>query len=705
MNQEWSAPYEAPISLDSVRLIGAYSRRGTLWTFAAVVPTLLLIVAAFLFDQPFLIVPIGLWLPFCRLMAQPVGQRMPEYWFRAWLRHRRLPREWRGDAIASHHAVLGADERLGSPRGVVEVDTLNLRMTDDDTLGGHIKRLHAFYLGLRFPVQVVVRAWPDLTTVGRRWFIAVTAPTDEVLAERLKDIVAGLGRAGLGGHALNGDLYATLQRCWTRVDHGDRLGPLRLRRERDHVVVDGDEYVRALLLSKIPRTIDANWLAAILDGDLAVDFSLWLDPLDNADELDSLADRINEWETAQQLNIGVNGAGGRLGYRDPDLDDQINDAKRTRLLLRRRQLRVFQATLAFVVRGFTLADCRERERLLVDLLREHVGDDPLLPIDYEQDRAPLLAVPCGEPAIEYPLRIVSPALARTYPFSNSSVAMPSGVPCGVSIGSKRENMLDLFGLTNPHVAIMATTGAGKGFWVKVFLWRLLHAYNWDERVSAWIIQSEKDEYTALAESMEATALGARAEVVRLSSLHDVEAQCFKWSQALRPFRDLIVFDLTRMDIGLKGKAIARLLQMIEHTAARRRRPRRGVVVIDELGIVLRDEDAAVAIDTAYRRFRSIPWDDDPHQVNRVAMIGLTQRPSDLLRNPRAKALADLAETHLYLRQKSTDLRVVKSELHLSDDEVTFLETCEDGEALLVCGRARVGLKIEATVAERTFATT
>jgi hypothetical protein len=692
-SSEWSGAYEAPTSLDGQRLIGVHPRRATFWTMGTTGVVILLVVLALVTQHPFLIVPVGLVIIVGRFMAQPLALRTPEYWFRAWLRHRRIPRDMES---------VSAD--LNAPRGVVEVETLNLRMTDDDTLASYVKRLHAFYLGLRFPVQVVVRAWPNEVTVARRWFLAVTAPTPEILAERLREIESGLSRAGLGGRSLNGDLFDTLQVCWTPKARGDRLGPYKITRERDYVVCDG-EYVRGLLLSKTPRTIDANWLAGVLDGELAADFSMWLEPLDNAGELQALAERINEWETAQQLNVGVNGSNGRLGYRDPDLDDQINDAKRTRLLLRRRQLRVFLATIGFVVRGPTLAACQERERLLVDLLREHVGDDPVLPIDYEQDKAPLLAVPLGEPAVQFPLRLVSPALARTYAFSNSSVSMAGGISCGTSIGSRRENRLNLFAQTAWHMIVAGTTGAGKGFWIKCFLWRLLHAYDWQDQVNVWIIQSEKDEYTALAEAMQPDELGATAEVVRLDRLDDLAWLAYPWSGMLMPFRQLVVFDLTHMPSEDKGRAIARLLGMIERTAATRRRPKHSVVVIDELGIVLRDDEALRAIDTAYRRFRSIPRDDNPREVNRISMIGMTQRPSDLLKNQRARVLADLAEVHLYLRQKAQEIRTVKSELHMSEDEITFLETAENGGALLTCGRARVGLKIEADETERGFAYT
>jgi hypothetical protein len=203
--------------------------------------------------------------------------------------------------------------------------------------------------------------------------------------------------------------------------------------------------------------------------------------------------------------------------------------------------------------------------------------------------------------------------------------------------------------------------------------------------------------------MESDELGLRGEVVRIKRLDQLDSLVYNgW---LKNFRDLTVFDLTKMDAAERGTAIAWLLQAIEQEMVRVRRRRHALCVIDELGIVLESDVAAKAIDVAYRRFRSIPWDDNPHEVNRVAMIGASQRPSDLLRHPRGKVLADLAMTHLYFRQKPTELKTVAVTLNLSADEQTFLDGAEQGTGLLVADLARVGLHLNATDEEKGFAET
>lgn len=786
----WASSYEAPTSLDAGRVLGARPMRPTLWTFAAVIGALplagtYLFLALTIFismpiqaqralaaatmpipvgspirDQWYthpiiaspdmttanVLSPLGMWLLgptivwilICMIMSGDWGGRPAEHWIKAWIRHRVLPKNFENKAsLFKHHVELVVRDSTivdtdGTPRAVVEVSTINLRMTDEDTMASNIKKLHAFYVSLRWPVQIVIRSWTDDNgSINRRWFVAVMAPTPELLANRLTDIVAGLKRAGLSGRVLNGDMFDTLQKCWHAQHVQDYLGPAKIQRKRNYVVVDG-EFVRGFVLAKIPRTVDPNWLAPLIDGDLQVDMSFWLDPIDNVDELDNLAGKINSWETAQLLSTNSG------GYRDPDIQDQIEDAKRTRTMLRKPgQLRVFFATIGIIARGRTLEEMSDRERQIIDLLREQVGPDPLLPIDWEHDRAPLLGVPTGSPPVSYPLRMVTPMLARSYPFSSSSLTMAGGVACGTSKGSARENFLNLWNLTNPHMFIPATTGAGKGYWVKVFLWRMMAMFP-NRRV--WIIQAEKDEYSALAEAIPTTDMAESnvdaiystehpeafkltnqrtfgagiipgGQVIRIKTLDEIEEKLYRY----KPFHYLVgpqltVYDLTRMDQKEKGIAIAQILRIIEQSVEREGNETLSHVVVDELGIVLRSKEAAAAIDTGYRRFRSIPHIDNPKKVSRIGMIGISQRPSDVLHHETGKVIADLAETHLYLRQKPTELRSgtnggTAKILNLNKDEQEYLELAEDGDALLVAGRFRVGLHLNANPEEHNLAKT
>jgi hypothetical protein len=744
---DWATSYEAPTGLDAQRVIGTHGRRATLWTLAGCAGALPLIVALigmFLADliEPLgvptwlpkiaaivLGFPTGIWIMVCYTLGSDWGGRPFEYWFRAWKHHVRMPKSLIGDDIQKYHVIVKVEnhriiDEYGNPSAVLEASNINLRMADSDTLGAHIQRWHGFLVGLRFPIQIVVRAWFDdaTGTVRRRWFVALSAESDDLLTGRIE------------ATELNGSLYESLQACWS-IKPGTSLGPNKIERDRYRVFVDG-EWVRGHMLRVSPRVFDVNWLAGLLDGDNPVDMSMWLDPIENADEAERLNELITGWESSQILSYN------KKGYREPDIDDQIRDAKVTRAALRKPgMLRVFFTSIGFAVRAADDQTLRDREALLLDQLRENCGQNPTIPLDYEQDRAVLLGVPMGYPPVQLPLRIVSPALARTHPFSNSSLNMPGGVGCGTSKDSRRENYLNVWILTNPHIIIPATTGSGKGYWVKVYLWRLMQMFP-DRRV--WIIQAEKDEYTALAESMsmyeardtpdpqpiysveqpEVELLmhprfrksepKPRGCVIRITDPERADELLFEEPPAWAPWEkrrlagsQLTVYDLTRLKQDEKGAVIARILELLDQDAASEPTPTLGHILVDELGIIQRSRVAMDAIDTAWRRFRSIPHVDDPKKISRRGMIGITQRPSDLLADPRgpAKVLVDLSATRVYFREEDTELAVTAKNLRLTPDEVTYLAGAAEGDGMLVAARSRVAFHLDASTEEDEIART
>jgi hypothetical protein len=670
---DWTSPYEAPTSLDGPRMFGPHSQRTAKWTAAATVAVAVcvgLVIVGYVQTADlnlFWLVPLGLWLPICYVMASPVAGRPPEYWIGAAIQFRR-----------------GGPPELPSPPAAAIIEltrTRNLRLAEDEALGTAAKSLWAFLNGFQYPLKIVVRAWPQAGGIERRWFIGVQAPTPEVLSERVASILRGLAKQRLAGVRLT-DQEAT---ALTEL-------PRRRGVHRDYLALD--EHLAGYLLAAAPRATETNWLAPVLDGDLAVDCSLALEPLDNATEMSSLDDRLVEWQSAQILNVN-SGRG-----EDPDVDNKIKDAARTRLLLSRRQLRVYLTTVGFVVRAPDQATLEHQAGLLTTQLAELVGVPmPVIPMRYEHAATPALVDPRRDCPVTFPIRMVTPALARTYPFSNSSLSMPGGTPCGTSVGSLRENRLNLFEPFS-HVVVLGTTNAGKSFWVKTYLLRLMRA---EPRTRVLLIQCERDEYGRLARAM-----GSHGHTDVCHTMAEVEALVYGATGNFRTMAQCHLVDLTQLPKAARGAALAFVLEVAERDAAWF--VGRGIIGIDELGIVLEDHTAALALEAAYRRFRSItPRDphhhaahhvhDDNLEPSRRVMIGVSQRPSDLLKHDRGKVLADLAKTRVYLGIESTEMSVVSKQLGLAADEQTFIESADQGTGLLVSGEARVGFHLTPTAEE------
>jgi hypothetical protein len=182
-----------------------------------------------------------------------------------------------------------------------------------ETRRGARARWGAVLNGLPHPIQVVIRGRPAATLpvverikahgsaparelaawlgahlhgaqlVERERYLVVPAEDLETLSDRCASLEASLRRIGLPLERISNRLelagllssFVTprafgLGRIWPAVVDISASG---------HLVADG-EYVRAFDLGKLPPSIVTDWAAPLLDGDLPLDVSIDIEPLD-----------------------------------------------------------------------------------------------------------------------------------------------------------------------------------------------------------------------------------------------------------------------------------------------------------------------------------------------------------------------------------------------------------------------------------------
>lgn len=707
---EWANPYEVATEIGAARTIGPFPARVVALVLAAVfLPALVYLGAGIFLHLPWRIAPMIIALLVVIRFAIPSHGRRFEDMLPVILRHWSLPRRLEAKVLEQAHvrvrstadSTITADDPRAPVRAVIEIDRpVNLRLLDHEDVGSYIRRFATFLNGLRFPVHLVIRTTPvdlprysdsdpraqalnrflhtqasDLNLLDRHWYVAVSAATDFMLRDRCKSVLQGVRRAGLQGHRVDGKLRVTLNGCWSAKPRDDGVGPHEVRRLADHVEIDG-QFARGLVVQRLPRSVDPNWLASLLDGEVACDVSLWINPLDIADEARDLDIRIGELAVAQGLKIS------RTGQRNLDWDAQIQDAQRVRHDLARHRLRLFDITLLLVVRGQTREELDSVEVQVRDLLREQIGEKPARATSLEHDLAVRQVVPLGEASVLCPIKVETPALARTYVWSSSSLAMAGGVPWGVSTDANRPVLLDPFAFPNAHMVCFATSGAGKGYSIKVLLYR----WFWlDPDVSYVIIdQDEREEYSALA----------RAVGGQVYHVADAEVPAGKWHGWLQngtwhvpSINRLRVYNLSKLDDSLRPLAIQRLIEHVERLSMNTARTsRRFVIVIDELWTLLDPSAPAHAGATLERLWRK-------GRHGRIMAIGISQRPSDALNTKRGEVLLDISAINWFLWCKPTEMSRVSKQLGLTSGERSFLEEADQGMGILTVPGRRLAMRI------------
>jgi hypothetical protein len=303
-------------------------------------------------------------------------------------------------------------------------------------------------------------------------------------------------------------------------------------------------------------------------------------------------------------------------------------------------------------------------------------------------------VPLGEADLRQPLRVETPALARTYIWSSSSLAMAGGVPWGIGTDSNRPVLLDPFQFPNPHMVCFATSGAGKGYSIKVLLYR----WFWlDPDVSFLVIdQDERAEYSGLAE-----AVGGETYYVT-----NPDEPAGKWHGWLRDgvwhipaVRRLRVYNLSKLAPTDRPLAIRRLIEHVERNSLESRNPRhRWVIVIDELWTLLDPSAPAHAGETVERLWRK-------GRHGRIMAIGVSQRPSDALNTERGQVLLDISSINWLLWCLPTEMARSAGKLGLTPGERAFLEDADKGMGILTVPGRRLAMRVVASDVEHRLAST
>ncbi len=86
----------------------------------------------------------------------------------------------------------------------------------------------------------------------------------------------------------------------------------------------------------------------------------------------------------------------------------------------------------------------------------------------------------------------SETVASTFPFNSAELVMPTGVVHGINLSTNSVIILDRFALPNHNEVVLATSGAGKSFYVKRDILR-----HYSQGVRCLLIDPER-EYKPLA---------------------------------------------------------------------------------------------------------------------------------------------------------------------------------------------------------------
>jgi Helicase HerA, central domain len=117
----------------------------------------------------------------------------------------------------------------------------------------------------------------------------------------------------------------------------------------------------------------------------------------------------------------------------------------------------------------------------------------------------------------------------------------------------------------------------------------------------------------------------------------------------------------------------------------KRRDRRRMLVIDELGLLFEDPTIRRFVLSLARRIRKYDG----------SLVFATQNPGDLLSSDQGAVVATNPATLFFGAQRPGEAAKLRDAFHLSPHQRTFLETARRGEFLLAAGPDRIGVEVAA----------
>ncbi len=619
------------------------------------------------------------------------------------------PRDWLGlDGIADQ-AVWFTD---GSAAGALEVTPVNFELRAEPEQDALIDGFAALLNGLDHSIQILVQssrlhANPDTPVppngesaevaglrlglarhlsemaeadqaVARHTYLLIPSPSRMSRVEavrnltvRVQQLRAGLDRMGLHSVRLADRELADL---WRNVLHGDgQTRPWDAFSPADWldliaptVIEEGStacrleaSWYRTWVVLAYPRSVRAGWLSRLLTFPGALRISIRVEPLPTDVVLRRLEHKAAQFISSNE----VARAAGRLVEPGRMLAER--DVVELRERLQAGEDKLFQVKIALTAQADSLQRLNDVSRRLDGILRTLVIEAREVPYRSLDGFVSTLPVPRDSLAPSYLLD--TRALATFFPFIGSDLPSGSGVFLGLNVRTGSPILLDRFRYENFNALILAKSGAGKSYLLKL---ELLRSHLHGIRV---VVLDPQGEYHRLAHALSGAILRPGVAV--------------DYRTALRasPF---LVLDLRPGDVPPKDW----LTSLRDALFAEDRAPR--IVAVDEAWLVMREPRGAAFLCELAKTARK-HW---------LGFSCATQDIDDFLQHPGAQTLITNASMQFLLRQAPQALSAITTAFGLREPERQWLARAAVGEALLLAGQARVPLRVVASPEEHRLIT-
>lgn len=262
----------------------------------------------------------------------------------------------------------------------------------------------------------------------------------------------------------------------------DVIAPPAIEIDFDNIKI-GNSYFRSLYVVGYPRFVGANWLAPLINFDHTLEIAMYLYPVESRDILEDLKRKIGEMEATVSTELQ------RGKVLDPSVQVALDDALSLQQQLAKGAERFFQFGLYVTIPAESIEELNNVTHQVESMLGSLLIISKHATLQMEEGFKTTL--PLCRDHFMVTRNMDTTSLATTFPFTSSELTANEGIMYGINEHNGSLIIFDRFTMENSNSVILATSGAGKSYLVKL---EALRSLMFNTEV---IVLDPEDEYKTL----------------------------------------------------------------------------------------------------------------------------------------------------------------------------------------------------------------
>lgn len=252
-------------------------------------------------------------------------------------------------------------------------------------------------------------------------------------------------------------------------------------REKNYIKIGENKFVRVMYVSRLPKTITPrfyNRVTTITNYNIIT--TLNITPTNPADVIKMVNKKISGMKT-ERLEKIKKANHNNYNYEavlDEKLEDAISDAQDLREALQKKKQKLFTNNFLICIQANSLEELNKATKLVKSIASEYLIS--LYNLDWQQLEGVQNCLPFGWNNLQIQRSLTSESTATNVPFNTKDLMQEGSIFYGLNLVSKNPVFCDRKKLLNGNGCVLATSGAGKSFSIKLLIEQVLLRYPEDE---------------------------------------------------------------------------------------------------------------------------------------------------------------------------------------------------------------------------------